>query len=657
MKSGGAVRAIGLVGPSGAGKTSLRQAIIGIAPPQGGETRAPDAGMDLAFSAAAFLGDRFAIVDAPGSLEFASDMDHALAALDLAIIVIDPDPEKAALAQPYLRQVEELGVPHAIFVNKIDTARGPVRDLLAALQPYSKAALVARQIPIWRDEKVVGFVDLALERAYNFRAGQASERGAIPDALTEEEREARFHMLEQLADFDDALMEKLLSDEAPSNDMVFADLTRELREGLITPVFFGSAQTTSGVRRLLKAIRHEAPQPYAAAARLGINAPGAVALKISYAGQAGKLAFARLFHGGLDDGADIILADGATRRASGLQTLNGAGLKKTAHADEGEIVALAKIDELHLGDCAGLGRALAAAKRAARAPMYDLAIRAKDRKDDVRLGMALQKLAEEDPGLVIVHDAEAQEVRLSGQGETHLRQRVETLKKRFNVDVDLTRPQTPYRESIRKSVTMRGRHKKQTGGHGQFGDVVIEVRPLPRGSGFVFEERISGGVVPKQWFPAVEQGVRDAMEKGPLGFHVVDVAVTLVDGSYHSVDSSEQAFRSAGRIAMSEALKAAEPYLLEPIEKLEIVAPSSATARINGAVTSRNGQILGFAGRDGWTDWDRIDVYLPQAERQDFIHELKGMTQGMGAFAARFDHLVEVTGRRADEVMKGRGAH
>ncbi|MGE3143398.1 MAG: elongation factor G [Hyphomonadaceae bacterium] len=660
MSSEGAVRAIGLVGPTGAGKTLLRRALeeAAGAKSNGADARAPaESGPDIAFSAISFLGDRFAIVDAPGSLEFAADADQALAAADLALIVVDPDPEKAALAQPYIRHLEALGAPHALFVNKIDQARGRLRDLLEALQPYSKAPLVARQIPIWRDEKITGYVDLALERAYLFQPGKPSQRIDIPEDMREREHEARFHMLEQLADFDDALMEQLLSDEAPANDTVFADLTREVREGLITPVFFGSALNGFGMRRLLKALRHETPAPQAAALRLGIDAPAALTLKVSYAGQAGKLAYARLFNTTLADGADIVLADGATRRASGLQGLNGAGLKKAQQAAEGEIIALAKLDELRVGESAGVGRALHAAKRAARAPMFDLAVRAKDRKDDVRLGMALTKLAEEDPGLTIVHDADMQEVRLSGQGETHLRQRVEALKKRFNVDVEVLRPQTAYKESIRKAVTQRGRHKKQTGGHGQFGDVVIEARPLPRGEGFIFEDRISGGVVPKQWIPAVEQGVRDAMEKGPLGFRVVDVAVTLIDGSFHSVDSSEQAFRMAGRIAMSEALKAGEPFLLEPIEKLTIMAPASATSRINGAVTSRNGQILGFEGREGWTEWDRIDVYLPHAERQDFIHELKGLTQGMGAFEASFDHLVEISGRRADDVLKARAAH
>jgi elongation factor G len=241
---------------------------------------------------------------------------------------------------------------------------------------------------------------------------------------------------------------------------------------------------------------------------------------------------------------------------------------------------------------------------------------------------------------------------LRGQGEGHLRCALERLKRRYGVEVKTARPKTGYRETVRKGATQRGRHKKQTGGHGQFGDVVIEIRPLQRGEGFQFDDRITGGVVPKQWIPAVEQGVRDAMERGPIGYPVVDVAVTLTDGSYHSVDSSELAFRTAGRIAMSEALKTCAPYLLEPIEKLVIHAPNTATSRITSGISSRRGQILGFDALDGWPGWDRIEVYLPQSERLDLIAELRGVTQGLGHFEAEFDHMAEVTGRQAEEAAK-----
>ena len=660
-------RAVALAGLNGAGKTSLVDALLfaaGAVPRQGSpangncigdsspEARARGQSVELNVASFEHDGDRYALLDAPGSVEFSGDGACALAAADLVLVVTDPDAEKAALLQPILKEVERLGVPRAIFVNKIDTARGPVRDLLGALQAVSPFPLVARQIPIWTDEHVTGFVDLALERAYLYRQGRASERADIPADLVERETESRFHMLEQLADHDDALLEQLLEDVKPSDDAVFADLTREMREGLIAPVFFGSAQNGFGVRRLLKALRHETPEPSAAAARLGADGPCAFVIKTSYASQAGKQSVARVLGGDLADGSELTLPNGETERASGLYALRGATQTKAAKAGAGEVVAIGKLEAARTGDLlsadgkARTGRSV----RAEGGHAYALAIRTKDRKDDVRLSGALAKLVEEDPTLAVTHEAESRQVLLHGRGDAHLTTTLARLKRRFGVEVETERPQTGYREGIKKGATERGRHKKQTGGHGQFGDVVIEVKPLQPGEGFQFHDKITGGVVPRQWIPAVEQGVRDAMEKGPLGFPVVDVAVALVDGSYHSVDSSELAFRTAGRIAMSEALTKCAAYLLEPIEKLSIHAPSWATPRITSMISGRRGQILGFDAREGWPGWDRVQVYLPHAERQDVIVELRSLTQGMGGFEAEFDHMAPVTGRAADEV-------
>ena len=285
-------------------------------------------------------------------------------------------------------------------------------------------------------------------------------------------------------------------------------------------------------------------------------------------------------------------------------------------------------------------------------PGFWQSISARDRKDDTRLSVALSKLVEEDPSLKLVQNAESQETLLGGQGEGHLQITLDRLRRRFGIETSVARPKVSYRESIRKGVTQHGRHKKQSGGHGQFGDVVLEIKPGPPGSGVAFSQRITGGVVPKQWIPAVEQGVRDAALKGPLGFPVVDVEVVLTDGSYHAVDSYEMSFRAAGRLAMSEGLKACGSYLLEPIEKLTIHAPSAFTARITAAISSRRGQILGFAPREGWAGWDDIEVYLPERERQDLIADLRGLTQGLGGYDAQFDHMQEVGGRIADDIVK-----
>jgi elongation factor G len=664
-KGNGGVRAIALVGPGGSGKTTLLEALAAAAggshERQGGlgdtspEAKARGQSVELNLAGFTFMGDRYALIDCPGSVEFACDGDAALPAMDLALVVIDPDPAKALLLQPYLKQLESLGVPHAIFVNKIDQARGAVHDLISALQPVSRLPLVARQIPISQGEHVAGFVDLALERGFIYRPGKPSEQVAIPDDLASIEADARFHMLEQLADYDDALMEQLLTDVVPDRDAIFADIVRETGEGLIAPVFFGSAQNAFGVGRLLKALRHDTPDPSAAAARLGADGPSVYVFKTSHAGQAGKLAYARVLGGKLTDGAELVTGNGAKGRASGLFLLHGATSKKVSEAEAGEVVAIGKLENAHPGELLSAdGKARNARLSApSRTPVYALAIAAHDQKDDVRLSGAIAKLVEEDRGLALVHDAETREVLLKGQGEGHLRAALDRLKRRYGLDVSTIKPKTPYRETIKKGVTIRGRHKKQTGGHGQFGDVVVEIKPLPRGEGFQFSDRITGGVVPKQWIPAVEQGVRDALEHGPLGFPVVDVAVVLTDGSFHPVDSSEFAFRAAGRLAMHEGLPQCQPVLLEPIEKLTIHAPSATTSKINSLVSARRGQILGFDSRDGWPGWDRIEVYLPQAERADLIVELRSLTQGLATYEAEYDHMTELSGRLADEVAKG----
>jgi elongation factor G len=662
-------RVIALTGPSGSGKTTLMEALLfasGAIDRQGSveqgqsvgdaspEARAHGQSVEINVANFSFMDDRFAVIDCPGSVEFIADADFALPAADLVLVVADPDPAKAVLLQPILKELERLNVPRALFVNRIDQAHGRVRDLLAALQPASSTPLVARQIPIWKDDHVSGFVDLALERAFLYRTGKPSEQVPLPPDLAERESEARFHMLEQMADYDDELMEQLLSDVTPSLDAVFADLVRETREGLITPVFFGSAQNGFGIRRLLKALRHDVPEVEAAAARIGAEGRSAYVFKTAYAGQVGKLAYARVLSGELADGAELTLSSGDKARASGLFSVQGTATKKINQAGLGEVVAIGKLEQAKAGDLLSAdGKALKARTHPdARTPVYAVAITTSDRKDDVRLSGALAKLIEEDPTLELVHDPVANETLLRGQGETHLKVAAERLKRRYGVGVDSHRPSTPYKETIRKRISQRGRHKKQTGGHGQFGDVVVEIAPRERGFGFAFSDKISGGVVPKQWIPAVGDGARDAIERGPLGFPVVDLEVVLTDGSFHAVDSSELAFRTAGRIAVSDGLKDCDSCLLEPIDKIEIFAPTQATSKITSAVSSRRGQILGYDTRDGWPGWDRIEVYLPQAERHDLIVELRSVTQGLGSYRSEFDHMQEVTGRLADDIVQ-----
>ena len=659
-------RVIALVGPAGAGKTSLAEAMlfaasatdrlgstangssIGDSSP---ESRQRGGSTELNLYNFEYLGDQFAIIDVPGSIGFAADGTRALAIADVAIVVVDPDPARAPLAAPALRVLDELGIPHLIFVNRIDQAHGRVRDLLSALQPMSVSPIIARQIPIWDGEKINGFVDLALERAFKYRAGQSSERIEIPSELQEREIEARTHMLEQLADHDDELLEQLLMDQAPTPQKIFQDLARETGESLGVSVLFGSASSSWGIRRLLKALRHEAPGPQVTADRLGVADPSLYVFKVLH-GSIGRLALSRVLGGNIHEGSDLKTESGDHSRVGSLFKIQGEKTQKISEGEIGDVVAVAKIDTVKAGEWLGSGKLPPPVVVEYPARNCAIAIEPADRKDDVKLSGALHRLTEEDGGLIVEHDEANHEIRLRGVNEEHLNTVIGRLKRRYGVEVKSHSPTVGYRESIRKPVTQKGRHKKQSGGHGQFGDVIIEVKPLPRGAGFVFEEKIHGGSVPKQWIPAVEDGVREAMIKGPLGFQVVDCAVTLIDGSYHSVDSSELAFRLAGRIAMQEALAAAHPHLLEPMHKLTVVCPSNATSRITSAVAGRRGQMLGMGPRDGWTGWDRIDALIPEAELSGLEAELRSQSQGLATYEAQFDHLAELNGPLADKVIQ-----
>jgi elongation factor G len=660
-------RVIALVGPAGAGKTSLAEALLFASKTtdrQGSvankssigdsceEARSRGGSTETNLYNFTYLGDKYAIVDAPGSIGFAADAARGVAIADVAIVVVDPDPTRAALAAPALRMLDELGIPHLLFVNRIDQAHGRIRDLLTALQPMSVSPLIARQIPIRDGEKVTGFVDVALERAYHYAPGKEDEPIALPDELAEREAQARTQLLEQLADHDDNLLEQLLMDQVPEPGTIFADLKRETSDNLGVSVLFGSAQNGWGVGRLLKALRHEAPGPDSTAARLGVDAPALYAFKIYHGGSVGRLALARAIGGAVHENSDFTSSSGEHGRLGALFSVQGDKTTKIAECANGDVVAVAKADAVKSGDWLGAGKLPPPIEIELPSRNCALAIEPADRKDDVKLSGALARILEEDPSLTLEQDEASHEMRLRGINDEHLKTTLAKLKRRYGVEVKHHAPSIGYRESIRRPVTQRGRHKKQSGGHGQYGDVIIEIRPLGRGEGFQFDEKIHGGAIPKQWIPAVEQGVKDAMQKGPLGFPVVDVAVTLTDGSYHSVDSSELAFRLAGRVAMQEALAGAVPHLLEPVQKLVLVTPASSTSRVSSAVAGRRGQMLGMGPREGWTGWDRIEALIPEAELGGLEAELRSMSQGLASYEAEFDHLAELSGHLADKVVQ-----
>ena len=670
-------RCVALVGPFQSGKTTLLEAIlarIGAVQRQGtieagntvgdgsNEARHHRMSVELTAATATFMGDSYTFLDCPGSVEFVHDMRAALPAVDAAIVVCEMDEKKIPQLQLILRELEDQKIPRILFLNKIDKADAGVHDVLKLLQPASRTKLILRQIPTFSGDLISGFVDLALERAFVYKEHAASEVVPLEGELADREKTARFSLLETLADHDDELMEQLLEDIQPPRDKVFDDLTRELREGLVCPVLMGTATRANGILRLLKALRHESPGIAETAKRLGVK-PGNDAvgyvLKTLNTTHGGKMSIVRMLAGQAGDGTTFANGDDEAGRVAGVFKLVGQNSEKRGPAGVGETVAFAKLDKAKTGETLSAGGKQPhppLAKVEPYPPVLAIAITAKERKDDVKLGLALNKLAEEDPSITIAHNPETHEVVLWGQGEMHLRVVTERLNDRFGVAIERRQPSVGYRETIRKGVQQRGRHKKQSGGHGQYGDVVLDIKPMPRGTGFSFEDKITGGVVPRNYIPSVEEGVIDALKHGPLGFPVVDLHVSLVDGSYHTVDSSDMAFQTAGRIGIAEGLPQCQPVLLEPIHLVEIVCPNEATAKINALLSGRRGQILGFDTREGWEGWDMVRAMMPEAEIGDLIVEIRSATAGAGTFSFKFDHMAELTGRTADQIVAARRA-
>jgi elongation factor G len=616
------------------------------------EARTRQMSTELNIATAAYLGETWTFLDCPGFIELAQDAYNALMIVDTAVVVCEPEPEKALTLAPLLRFLDDQAIPHIIFINKMDLPGTSIRASLEALQSLSDRPLVLREIPIHEGEKINGFVDLVSERAFRWTEGQRSELIHIPESVSGEEREARVDMLESIADFDDKLLEMLLEDTVPGPDEIYAGLSRDLQEDLIVPVFFGSAECMHGITRLLKALRHEAPEPSRTLARLSFSPtePCAQVFKTLHASHTGKLSFVRVWHGEVVDGSTI-----NGERVSSVNRVLGQKLDKQPSAVFGEVAALGRLESAYTGGMLG-----SSSKPEANQwpqplkPMFALAVHVRERIDEVKLSGALARLVDEDPSLSYGHDQDTGEFLLWGQGEMHILIALDRLRNRFNIQVSGQRPQVPYKETIRTSVSQHARHKKQSGGHGEFGDIVIEIKPLPRGAGFQFSDKITGGAVPKQYIPAVEAGVKEYLARGPLTFPVVDIAVTLLDGQYHSVDSSDMAFRKAAHLAMREGMSKCSPVLLEPINHVKLTAPTEFTSRMQRIVSGRRGQILGFEPRIDWKGWDEISVLLPQAEMHGLIIEIRSATLGVGTFEWQFDHLQELSGKLADEVVSQR---
>jgi elongation factor G len=671
-KAASGPRCAALVGPYLSGKTTLLESVLFVTGKihrkgsvkdgntvgdRSAEARARQMSTEVSVADTEFLGDKWTFIDCPGSIEFLQETLNALMVADVAVVVCEPEPEKALMLSPLLRHLDRHDIPHMLFVNKMDHASCRVRDLMAALQQVSERPLVLRQIPIRNGDSVTGYVDVVSERAYHYKPAEPSDLVGLPGELEDRKQEVRQELLESLADFDDTLLEQLLEDVVPPKEEVYRHLTENLRRDRVVPVLLGSADRDGGVRRLMKALRHEAPPAAMTAERLGVEAGDDLLIQVFktyHQPHTGKLSLGRVWRGTVGDGMTL-----GGERVSGLYTLLGHDQQKVASAGPGEVVALGRVDGVKTGDAvtaAGPSEGVAAAWPEPLPPVYGMAISAENRQDEVKLSGALQKLLEEDSSLAVEHNPDTHEMVLNGRGEIHLQVAVERLKSKYNLEVVGKRPQVPYKETIRKAVDQHARFKRQTGGHGQFADVKVKIRPLPRGEGFVFQNQIVGGAIPRNFIPSVENGIKDYLTSGPLGFPVVDFEVTLYDGQTHSVDSSDQAFRTAGTMAVREGLPKCEPVLLEPIVQVTISVPSEHTSKLQRVVSGRRGQILGYDAKPGWEGWDELQALMPEAELHDLIVELRSLTLGVGSYTWTFDHLQELTGRLADQVIEQRAA-
>lgn len=663
------VRNVAIVGPYLSGKTTIIESLLFVT---GAITRkgnvkegttvsdsspeARDRQMSVEVSAATteYHNVRFTFLDCPGSVEFIQETYNALKGAGAAVVVCEPEVSRVLTLAPLFKFLDDWEIPHLVFVNKMDRAKDSFMDVLHALKAVSTRPLVPHQYPILKGSDPIGFIDLVTEQAYQYHPGSEPDPIPLPEELKEEEQAARQEMLEELANFDDHLLEELLEEIEPSQDEIVADLKMELGADLIVPVFMGVADLDYGVRSLLDALIREAPEPKTTAERRGITLhsgePLAQVIKTYYSPQGGKMSLVRVWKGEITDSMTL---NGV--RIGGMYRLKGQQTETLQKAVEGDIVALSRMEGIQTGDTltTGEGKLKSELPKAEQLPpVFALAIAPERRSDEVKISAALTKILEEDPSLAWEQNPDTHEIILWGQGEIHIKVTLDRLRRKYNLPMMTQVPHVPYKETIRSSAPrVHGRYKHQSGGHGQFGDVYLEIKPMPRGEGYHFNDKIVGGVVPKQYIPGVEMGVREYLNQGPLGFPVVDIAVTLTDGSYHSVDSSEQSFKQAARLAMQEGLAQCEPTLLEPIASVEICAPTAFTSNMMQLISGRRGQILGYEPLENWKSWDKVLAYLPQAEMQDLIVELRSLTMGVGFFRWKYDHLQEVPDKLTDRLL------
>ena len=643
------MRCFTVLGPSQAGKSTLVEKLAALE----GASKKSISPYGLGLTEFEFGNEAWCALDAPGSGEALAHAHHALLASDACILCVSPNPEEAVLAAPYLRVIEASGTPCILFVNRMDEPRGRLRDIIASLQDFASHTLLLRQIPIREGDKIVGSCDLISERAWRYREGQTSALVEIPTDVVEREHEARAELLEHLSEFDDWLLEELIEDREPASDAIYAISSRVLKENRIIPVLVGAASHSNGIMRLMKALRHEAPQYDALRARLAAatNIKEAALVGVSFHAyhrqNVGKTVIVRALGGGLKQGSLL-----AGSRLGPVQDPGTGKPVSAATTVPGDVFATVKSDHLPAPSLLTSDAAVTPpAWTVPPTPMLERILVPDSERDETKLSETLAKLAETDHGLKVMQEEGTGAQLICVQGPVHLRDLCKTLAEVFHVNVTDRAPSPVYRETISKTSDVHYRHRKQTGGAGQFADVKLSIHPNERGEGFSFAETVKGGAVPRNFIPAVEAGAREAMEKGPLGLRVIDVGVTLTDGQHHSVDSSEFAFRAAGKMGVRDALAQASAVLMQPIFRVEIHIPSVYSGNLVPIVSSFKGQVLGFDRDETAKGWDIFRALIPGSALDELARSLRSATQGIGTFSKGFDHFEELYGKEADAII------
>lgn len=606
------------------------------------------------------------LIDCPGFVDFFEEAKQAMLAADAAIVVLDPDPGRVMQTHTLLEFIESRKMPHLFVVNKMDREGADFIGTLSALRNAYGLHVVPEHVPIGAGPQFTGYVDLVEQTAYAFDNDGKEHPVEIDDATRESVVVHRRELLEALGDFDDHLLEELLDDKEPPKEEIVKDLAEDASHDLVAPVLVAAAQNGTGINALVAAIERLFPHP-ATIPRADIDgrtiepkADGPIVAQVckTTVNQQGRLSVARVFTGTLKADSPLVVSSrgNAAVRTSGLFRLQGKKQIPITEAGPGSLVGIARMDNVGTGDTiVSPGTGMVMPTVPLSEPMYAVAVKPKDKLDEAKLSQSLARLIDEDPSLRIGRAEFTNELQLLGAGDIHVSTALERLARKYNLALDAREPAIAYRTTVTESTEVHSRYKHQTGGHGQFADVKLRIEPRPRGNGVTFEEKIVGGVVPRNFWPAVEKGVREALERGPInGFPVVDVHVTLFDGAYHTVDSSEASFKTAASMGMRDGIPKCKPVVLEPIVRLDADVPSAQASGALSQVTSKRGQVLAFEPAEQ-PGFHHIAAFVPQSELARYVTELRTISQGLGRYRWRHDRFEVVPQKIAEQLATATG--